>query len=83
MTPHLPAFHVGAGLSLCTQHWGQGSSPVLLVLSGLSTECFPPQHSCDLGNSGFLTHSDGHPLLLPSQCPASLGAWLSTSCLPP
>lgn len=74
MTPHLPALLVGAALSLCTQHRGQGSSPELLVLSGSSTECFPPQPSCDLGSSGFLTHSDGHPLLLPSQCPASPGA---------
>lgn len=52
MTPHLPSLHVGAGLYLCTQLWGQGSSPELLVVLGSSTERLPLHPSCDLGSSG-------------------------------
>lgn len=55
MTPRLSSLHVGAGLYLCTQHWGQGSSPELLVVLGSSTECLPLHPSCDL-------RSSGHPL---------------------
>lgn len=51
MSPRLPSLHLGTSLDLCTQRWGQGSSPELLLVLGAQSvsHCHPAVISGALG----------------------------------